>query len=99
MEIKIQAIGFKADEKLKEFATAKINKLETFSDILISSEVFFKLINTTDDTNKEVEIRVAIPGNDLFAKKHAKSFEEATDDAVEALRGQILKLKGKQEKK
>ena len=99
MEVKIQAIGFKADEKLKDFTTAKVNKLETFSDTLISSEVAFKLINTADEANKEVDIRVAIPGNDLFARKHAKSFEEAVDDAVEALRGQILKLKGKQEKK
>ncbi len=32
--------------------------------------------------NKEVEIRLFIPGNDLFAKKVAKNFEEATDDEV-----------------
>ena len=99
MEVKVQAIGFKADQKLKDFAAAKVNKLETFSDSLISSEVSFKLVNTAGDANKEVDIHVAIPGSDLFARKHAKSFEEAVDAAVEALRGQILKLKGKQEKK
>jgi len=99
MEIKVQAVGFKADQKLKDFAIARVNKLETFSDALISSEVSFKLINTADEANKEADIHVTIPGNDLFARKRAKSFEEAVDDAVEALRGQILKLKGKQEKK
>lgn len=99
MEIKIQSIGFKADAKLKDVATSKINKLDTFSDSLLSAEVFFKVKNSSDEDNKEVEIKISIPGNDLFAKKHAKSFEEAVDLAVEALRNQITKLKGKQEKK
>ena len=99
MEIKIQSIGFKADAKLKEFTTTRVNKLDTFLDTLISAEVFFKVINTSSEENKEAEIKIAIPGNDLFAKKHAKSFEEAIDMAVEALRNQIVKLKGKQEKK
>lgn len=99
MEIKIQSIGFKADAKLKDVATSKINKLDTFSDSLLSAEVFFKVKNSSDEDNKEVEIKISIPGNDLFAKKHAKSFEEALDLAVEALRNQITKLKGKQEKK
>ena len=99
MEIKIQSIGFKADAKLKDVATSKINKLDTFSDSLLSAEVFFKVKNSSDEDNKEVEIKISIPGNDLFAKKHAKSFEEAVELAVEALRNQITKLKGKQEKK
>ncbi len=98
MEVKIQAVGFKADAKLQEFATNKINKLDTFSDSLIEAEVFFKVLNTSDEENKEAEIKISIPGNDLFAKKSAKSFEEAIDNAVEALRRQIRKIKGKQEK-
>jgi putative sigma-54 modulation protein len=76
----------------------KVNKLDTFSDFLISAEVFFKLLNASDEENKEVEIKISIPGNDLFAKKQAKSFEEAVDKAVEALRRQVKKIKGKQEK-
>lgn len=99
MEVKVQAVGFKADAKLKEFATTKVNKLDTFSDSLQSAEVFFKVLNTQDEENKEVIIKIAIPGNDLVAKKIAKSFEEATDLAVEALRSQVLKIKGKQVKK
>ncbi|MFO7868629.1 MAG: ribosome-associated translation inhibitor RaiA [Bacteroidales bacterium] len=98
MEVKIQSVGFKADDKLKDFTTKKINKLDTFSDILISAEVFFKVVNAADDLNKEAEVRIAIPGNDLFAKKQGKSFEEAIDNVTEALRRQIIKLKGKQEK-
>ena len=99
MEVKIQSVGFKATEKLREFTTNKVNKLDTFSDILQSADVFFKLINTTDEENKEAEISIETQGKELFSKKAAKSFEEAVDLAIDALRNQIEKMKGKQEKK
>jgi putative sigma-54 modulation protein len=99
MNVKIQAVGFKADQKLQDFTIGKIEKLEQFFDNLIGAEVFFRLENTQDDENKMVEIKLEVPGNDLFAKKQAKSFEEATDLTVEALRRQIDKLKGKQNDK
>ena len=55
----------------------------------------FKLDKKEGVENKIAEIKLAIPGKDLFAKKQCKSFEEATDLAVEALRKQIKKHKGK----
>jgi putative sigma-54 modulation protein len=54
-----------------------------------------RLENTNGPENKITEIRLSIPGNDLFAKKQSKTFEEATDQAVEALRRQIRKHKDK----
>jgi putative sigma-54 modulation protein len=45
--------------------------------------------------NKVTEIKLLVPGKDLFAKRQCKSFEEATDDAVEALRRQIRKQRDK----
>lgn len=95
MEIQIQSVGFKADAKLKDFATSKIEKLVQFSENLISAEIYFKLENTQAEDNKISEVKLEIPGSELFAKKQAKSFEEAIDTAVEALRKQILKAKDK----
>lgn len=95
MNVKIQSVGFKADQKLQDFTISKIEKLEQFFDNLIAAEVFYKLENTQDEDNKVVEIKLEVPGNDLFAKKQAKTFEEATDLTVEALRRQIRKFKGK----
>jgi len=40
-------------------------------------------------------LKINIPGSQLFAKAQAKSFEEATDIAVESLRRQINKYKTK----
>jgi putative sigma-54 modulation protein len=95
MDIKISPVHFTADKKLLEFVNKKINKLVKFYEDIIGAEVFLRLENTQDLENKVTEIRLIIPGNDLFAKKQSKTFEESTDIAVEALRQQIIKYKEK----
>ena len=96
MEVKVNAIGFKADAKLVEFATAKVSKLTQFIDQIVTSEVFFKVDNTQSVENKVAEVKVLIPGSELFAKKQSKSFEESVDLAIDALKKQIEKAKNKE---
>lgn len=95
MKIGVQSIHFDADQKLLDFIQKKANKLDLFFDQIISGEVYLKLGNSLDDANKISEIKILIPGNTLFAKEQCKSFEEATDLAVESLRKQITKHKEK----
>ncbi len=95
MKIRVQSIHFNADVKLLDFIQKRVDKLEQFFDQIISGEVYLRLENTEDEANKIVEIKLAIPGNDLFAKEQCKSFEEATDKAVESLRKQVNKRKDK----
>ena len=95
MQVKIHSVQFKADQKLENFIEDKLGKLNSFYDQIMGSEVFLKLENTNGPENKITEIRLSIPGNDLFAKKQSKTFEEATDQAIEALRRQIRKHKDK----
>lgn len=95
MEIKVQSIRFDADRKLIEFINEKVGKLTQFSDNIIAGEVFLRLDKSDDKANKIAEVKLLIPGKELFAKKQRKSFEEATDAAVEALRRQIKRVKGK----
>ena len=95
MDIKIQAVHFSADKKLIDYIEEKIAKLNLFNDQILSAEVFLRLENTTDVDNKIGEVRIFLAGHELFAKKQAKSFEEAIDNANEALRKQVLKEKEK----
>ncbi len=95
MNIQVQAIHFKADQKLIQFVNEKVSKLEHMFDHIISGEVFLKLDKSTDKENKIAEVKLLIPGKELFAKKQCKSFEEAADLAVEALRKQVGKHKEK----
>ncbi len=95
MQVKINSVQFRADKKLEDFIGDKLEKLTGFYDQILSSEVFLRIENTNGPDNKVSEIRLSIPGNELFAKKQSKTFEEATDQAIDALRRQIQKHKDK----
>lgn len=95
MKLQIHSIHFDADQKLIAFIQKKADKLETFYDRIVDGEVFLRL-NNSGIENKTVEIKINVPGNQLFAKEKATSFEEATDLATEALRRQLRKIKAMQ---
>ncbi|MET3979095.1 putative sigma-54 modulation protein [Mucilaginibacter sp. UYP25] len=95
MKITTQSIHFTADQKLLDFIQKKVDKLETFFDNIISGEVYLKLENVDDEANKITEIKLLLPGSQIFAKEKCKTFEEATDVVVESLRKQIEKYKTK----
>jgi len=95
MNVIINSVHFKADKKLEAFITEKVNKLNTYFDGVINAEVKLKLDNNDSRQNKIVEMRLGVRGNDLYAIKEAKTFEEAADSAVEALRKQLVRYKSK----
>lgn len=95
MNVTVQSIKFDADQKLIDFIKRKTSKLEQFLDNIIEGVCYLRLENVDNESNKVVELKFNIPGSQLFAKAQAKSFEEATDVAVESLRRQINKHKTK----
>ncbi len=95
MDINISSIRFDADKKLIDFVNNKISKLSKYYDNIIDIKVFLRLMKDEEFENKVVEVKLNIPGNELFAKKNSKSFEESTDLVVDALKHQVEKLKEK----
>ena len=96
MKINVQSIHFDADVQLLAFIEKKGSKLAQFFDQIIDAEAILRLERSSEDQkNKLVEFKVNIPGQMLFAKDHAKSFEEAVDICIESLRKQIVKHKEK----
>lgn len=95
MTVNIQAVHFTADAKLIDFINAKLEKTTQFFDRINAVDVFLKLDNNHLHENKIVEIHMSMPGHDLVVTKEHKSFEEATDHAVDVLIRQIKKHKQK----
>lgn len=95
MKINVHSIHFDADKKLIDFIKSKVDKLTGIHDHITTSEVFLKLEKSSASDNKVAEIKLLVPGKELFAKRQCKSFEEAVDQSVDALRIQIKKYKGK----
>lgn len=94
MRVQVQSIHFDADQKLIDFIQLRLDKLDTFYDRMVDAEVFLRINNEGID-NKTVEIKIAVPGGNLFAKEQARTFEAAVDEATEALRRQLKKFKEK----
>lgn len=95
MKLKIQSIHFTADQKLLEFIQEKVDKLLHFYEDILGGEVYLKIDKSLDPENKITEIKIQTPGKVLFASERCRTFEEATDSAVNALRKQITKHKEK----
>jgi len=98
MKVNISAVQFKADKKLENFIEKKISKLSSMYDEVIESEVRLRVEKSESKNNKITEIRLEVKGHDLYAKKQSSSFEESTDTAIDALKKQLEKYKGRMKK-
>ena len=95
MDFKVNSVNFTVDQKLVNFIHEKVKKLELMNSGIISSEVFLRVDKNSTKENKVAEVKLLMPGQELFAKKQCKSFEEATDQVVDALKKQVEKYKTK----
>jgi putative sigma-54 modulation protein len=95
MNIQIHSVRFDADQKLIDFVHQKLEKLTQYDEDIVNAEVYLRLDKDQERENKISEIKLELSGGPLFARKQSKSFEEATDEAMDALKKQIAKHKEK----
>ncbi|MCQ2287449.1 MAG: HPF/RaiA family ribosome-associated protein [Bacteroidales bacterium] len=98
MNVMINSVHFKADQKLEDFITKKVEKLCEKNAEVIGAEITLKLDNTDTHENKIADVRIMLKGDDLFASKESRTFEESVDIAIDALKKQMEKYKGKNAK-
>jgi putative sigma-54 modulation protein len=97
MNVTIQTVHFDADNKLLDHINRKLEKLNTFHDRIIKTDVFLKLDNVAHTIKDKIaEIRIQVPRHQFFVKATSKSFEGSFDDAFESIVNQIKKQKQKQ---
>ena len=96
METNIKAVHFDISDKLVDFLNKKIEKISRRNESVSKVEVILTLVKPETAKNKEVSVKLTVPGyTDLFASKTADTFEEAFDLAVDALKSQLEKIKDK----
>lgn len=96
MDVIIQSLGFKAGEGLESYVREKISKL-TPNDHIVRANVTLYLGASKSTSDTWCEIRLEVPGNDLFVKESAQEdFEQAVDTTVNKLQGMLRKQKEKQ---
>ena len=95
MKVDIQSIHFKADIKLLDFITKKVEKVQTFSDGIQHADVYLRVEKDSEGENKTVEVKINVGGSPIFAKEHSSTFETATDLVMDKLVAQVKKHKQK----
>jgi putative sigma-54 modulation protein len=93
----MRAVHFDADQSLLSFIQQKMDKLDTFYDRITSGEVILKLDKNENNKvhTKLLEVKLYVPGGQMFVKEQGSTFEEATDLAMEALKMQVKRFKDK----
>lgn len=95
MNVKIQSVRFDADQKLVAFTEEKVQKLDRFSEKIISADVILKIDKDPEHGNKVATIKLDVEGSEIVADRQCKSFEEAIDQCIDALKKQLEKHKEK----
>ena len=95
MKVNTQSVNFNADVKLINFIQKKMDKLETYYDKVIKTDVYLKLDNGHTKENKIFEAKLCVPGDTFIVKKQCKSFEEGADTVVASLERQLKRRKNK----
>src|SRR6476620_10655724 len=94
MDIIIQSLGFKAGDTLEQFITDKLNNLK-HDNIVRANVVLYKGPDSTPESDY-CEIRLEVPGNDPFVKKHGVYFETAVTECIEVLEETLKREKTRQ---
>ena len=94
MDIIIQSLGFRAGEKLEDFVREKVNTLK--GDRIVRANVTLFKGAGSEQEKDYCEIRLEVPGNDLFVKKNSEYFETSVSECVDVL---TLKLKEEKDKR
>lgn len=94
MDIIIQSLGFTAGEELETFVQERLEKFNKESKIIRANVTLFIGPETKQDKYC-CEIRLEVPGNDLFVKKNSDSFEKAIVSAADALQRSRQRAKDK----
>ena len=95
MKVSVHAVNFDVDKKLVSYVQNRLDKLEKFNGKVVDSDVFFKVVNTSDKENKVAEIKINVPGDEFIVKKQCKTFEEAVELAAESMERLLMKRKQK----
>ncbi len=93
MNTHINAVNLELDKSQIENIENKMSKLYKFESHIIRGEVTVKETNVSSQEKFNLDIRLHVPGNDLYASKNGVTVEEAFDATLSAIKAQLEKYK------
>ncbi|WP_373056235.1 ribosome hibernation-promoting factor, HPF/YfiA family [Zunongwangia sp. H14] len=95
METNYEFVHLQKSERLEDYTQKKLEKLETKYDFIVRAEVHFKKQEGQDPNGFICNIKLSVPGPQIFAEANKDSFEAAATSAVRDLEKQLEKQKAK----
>ena len=95
MNVKIQSVKFDADKKLVDFIQGKMDKMDRFVENALNAVVTLRIDKDDEQGNKVAGVKIEVAGGELLAERRCKTFEEAVDLCLDAIKKHIEKYKEK----
>ncbi len=86
MNLIYETVHFKGSQDLESFVQQKMNRIFRTANDIVQARVTLSEDGQGKLENQVCEIRLEMPGNDVFVKKSATTFEQAFRVALEAAR-------------
>ncbi len=93
MKLNTQAVNFEMATRLEEHIAKKTRRFEKLLPETAELDIRMTVIKRETNLNKQATIRVIGIGSEVFAEKTCDSFEQAVDEALEAVERQLEKQK------
>ena len=94
MKINVHA-SWEVNDYFHKLIQENLEKLQTFYEGIIYADVYLKNSDGEGIKDKTVEIKLGVPGPDLFAHESEDTLEKALAATTENLRRQLKKMKEK----
>ncbi len=95
MEAIFEFVQLTKSDRLEEFTQKKLEKLENKYNWIIRANIYFKHDENQKPNGYICEMRLSVPGPEIFAQSNEDSFESAVANTVKDLDRQCAKKKDK----
>jgi|ERR1017187_2069582 ribosomal subunit interface protein len=95
IQLTIQSPHFKVNDELNNYLIAEVEKLGKTYSRIDKCEIVLRVIANKPMNNGEVEVKLFVPGNVLFATVKNSDFKLASKKVFEDLKEQLSKFKEK----
>ncbi len=93
MDKTIEPVNFNASQDLIVHVGEIFDKLTKYNDRIVKADIYLKSLRETPTKEKMVQVRIFLPGKDVFVEQQAETFKSAAQQAFDRLKVLVKKEK------
>lgn len=97
--INVEPVNFNISQELFKHMEELFSGIDKYNDLAVNADVYLKSLSETATRQKEVSIRVNMPGKDIFIAKEGDDFTSAAQELFDTLKVTLKRHKDKHKEK